>query len=90
MLVRQRCTNGYSGNILGFPETSNSERISYYSGKITSKDEAKDRFMDEFGSEAIWLGGIPLFKTLTDKTLFKALNYDSKYDVRNLLISHKS
>ena len=51
---------------------------------VTSKDEAKDRFMDEFGSEAIWLGGIPLFKTLTDKTLFKTLNYDSKYDVRNL------
>lgn len=34
LLVRQRCTNGYGGNILGFPETSNSERISYYSGKI--------------------------------------------------------
>lgn len=51
---------------------------------VTSKDEAKDRFMDEFGSEAIWLGGIPLFKTLTDKTLFQALKFDSKYDVRNL------
>lgn len=51
---------------------------------VTSKDEAKDRFIDEFGSEAIWLGGIPLFKKLTDKTLFKAANYDAKYDVRNL------
>lgn len=51
---------------------------------VTSKDEAQDRFIDEFGSEAIWLGGIPLFKKLTDKTLFKALNYDAKYDVRNL------
>ncbi|MBR3890107.1 hypothetical protein IKJ53_06285, partial [bacterium] len=51
---------------------------------ITSKEEAKDRFIDEFGSEAIWLGGIPLFKFITDKTLFKATNYDPKYDVRNL------
>lgn len=51
---------------------------------ITSKEEAKDRFIDEFGSEAIWLGGIPLFKTLTDKTVFKIANYDPVYDVRNL------
>ena len=51
---------------------------------ITSKDEGADRFIDEFGSEAIWLGGIPLFKKITDKTLFKAMKYDAKYDVRNL------
>ena len=34
LLVRQKCTNGYSGNILGCPETLNSERVPYYSGKI--------------------------------------------------------
>ena len=51
---------------------------------ITSKDEGVDRFIDEFGSEAIWIGGIPLFKKITDKTLFKAANFDPEYDVRNL------
>lgn len=51
---------------------------------VTSKEEAKDRFIDEFGTAAIWLGGIPFFKYLTDKTLFKATKYDPKYDVRNL------
>lgn len=51
---------------------------------VTSKEEAKDRFIDEFGSETIWLGGIPLYKGLTNKTLFKFLKYDPKYDVRNL------
>lgn len=51
---------------------------------VTSKEEAKDRAMDEFGSEAIWLGCIPLYKTGINKTLFKATNYDAKYDVRNL------
>lgn len=51
---------------------------------VTSKDEAQDRCIDEFGSEAIWLGCIPLYKGMTNKTLFKALNYDAKYDVRNL------
>ena len=39
---------------------------------ITSKDEGKDRFIDEFGTEAIWLGAIPLYKKIIDKTLFKA------------------
>ena len=28
--------------------------------------EAKDRFIDEFGTEAIWLGGLPFFKCLAD------------------------
>lgn len=52
---------------------------------ITGKDvEGKDRFIDEFGTQAIWLGGIPFFKKLTDITLYKLLNVDSKFDVRNL------
>ena len=51
---------------------------------VTNKDEGVDRFIDEFGSEAIWLGGIPLFKAITDKTLFKAAKLDAAYDVRNL------
>lgn len=51
---------------------------------VTSKDEGKDRFIDEVGTEIIWIGGIPLFKKGIDKTLFKAAKYDAKYDVRNL------
>lgn len=51
---------------------------------VTSKDEGRDRFIDEFGSEAIWLGGIPTFKKAIDKTLFKAAGLDPNYDVRNL------
>jgi len=52
---------------------------------ITGKDvEGKDRFIDEFGTQAIWLGGIPFFKMLTDITLYKLLGIDPKFDVRNL------
>ena len=52
---------------------------------ITGKDvEGKDRFIDEFGTQAIWLGGIPFFKKLTDLTLYKLLGVDPKFDVRNL------
>ena len=52
---------------------------------ITGKDvESKDRFIDEFGTQAIWLGGIPFFKKVTDLTLYKLLGIDQKFDVRNL------
>ena len=52
---------------------------------ITGKDvEGKDRFIDEFGTEAIWLGGIPFFKKFTDLTFYKLLGIDPKFDVRNL------
>ena len=33
--------------------------------------ESKDRFLDEYGTLAIWLGGIPFFKKVIDKTLYK-------------------
>ncbi len=51
---------------------------------ITGKEEGHDRFIDEVGTEIIWLGGIPFFKWLYDKTLFKALGLDSRFDARNL------
>ena len=51
---------------------------------ITSKEEGRDRFIDEVGTEFIWIGGIPTFKKVIDKTLFKAAGYEAKYDVRNL------
>lgn len=52
---------------------------------ITGKDvEGKDRFIDEFGTQAIWLGGIPFYKKLTDLTLYKIFKLDPKFDPRNL------
>ena len=46
--------------------------------------EGKDRFIDEFGTQALWLFGIPAYKKVIDVTLYKALNKDPKFDVRNL------
>ena len=51
---------------------------------ITGKEEGHDRFIDEVGTEVIWLGGIPFIKWLYDKTVFNALSLDSKFDARNL------
>jgi len=51
---------------------------------ITGKEEGHDRFIDEVGTEAIWLGGLPFFKWLYDKIAFKFLGLDAKFDARNL------
>jgi hypothetical protein len=53
---------------------------SYITG---DKLEAKDRFIDEVGSGAIWLFGIPFYKKIIDLTLFKAAGFDPQFDVRN-------
>lgn len=51
---------------------------------LTGKEEGHDRFIDEVGTEIIWLGGLPFYKWLYDKTVFKMSNLDSKFDARNL------
>jgi len=50
---------------------------------FTGKEEGQDRFIDEVGTEFIWLGGIPIFKWVFDNTVFKALGLDPKFDARN-------
>ncbi len=49
----------------------------------TGKEEGVDRFIDEFGTEALWLGGIPAYKWIFDKTIFKSCKLDAKIDPRN-------
>lgn len=51
---------------------------------VTGKEEGQDRFIDEIGTEFIWLLGIPSFKWIFDKTVFKLMKFDSKFDARNL------
>ena len=50
---------------------------------FTGKEEGEDRFIDEIGTEFIWLGGLPFFKWGFDNTVFRALGLDSKFDARN-------
>ncbi len=54
---------------------------SYITGDVL---EGKDRFLDEFGTQAIWLFGLPVFKKTIDYTLYKAMKIDPKIDVRLL------
>jgi len=46
--------------------------------------EGKDRFIDEFGTQAIWLFGLPTFNKAMDLTLFKSIKLDPKVDARIL------
>lgn len=52
---------------------------SYMSG---DKAEGKDRFIDEFGTQAIWLWGIPAYKKVLDSVLFKSAKLDPEVDAR--------
>lgn len=54
---------------------------SYMSGDAV---EGKDRFIDEFGTQAIWLGGLPAFKKIFDYALYKPSGLDAKVDARIL------
>ena len=51
---------------------------------VTGKEEGFDRLIDEVGTEIVWLGGVPAYKWLFDKTVFKLAGLDSKFDARNL------
>lgn len=44
--------------------------------------EGKDRFIDEFGTQAIWIGGIPLYKKIIDKTAYKLAKINPEVDPR--------
>ena len=69
---------------IGIKDVANScgmTTASYIAGDTV---EGKDRFFDEFGTMAIWLGGIPIYKYLLDNTMFKVAKVDPKVDVRIL------
>ena len=67
---------------LAVKDIINSTGITYFSFDAGGKLEGKDRFIDEFGTEIIWLLGLPFFKTLADKTIYKLRKLDPSVDVR--------
>src|SRR5574344_1159828 len=70
---------------MGIKDVSNSLGMTAGSYLASNnKVEGKDRFIDEFGTQAIWLFGIPFFKKMIDLTAYKLAGYNSKFDVRTL------
>lgn len=68
-------------------DAADSASLTYYSYKAGGKVEGFDRFVDEFGTQAIWIGGIPFFKKLIDKTAYKFAKLNPSVDPR--IISNK-
>lgn len=69
---------------LAMKDIANSMGLTAASYIAGDEAEGRDRFIDEFGTQAIWLFGIPVYKKILDLGLFKTLGYDPKVDVRVL------
>ena len=61
-----------------------SASLTYKSYKEGGVIEGKDRAIDEFGTQAIWIGGIPFFKKAIDWTAYKLAKINPGVDVRVL------
>lgn len=69
---------------LGIKDISNITGMTTGSYITGDKIEGKDRFIDEAGTLVIWLGGIPFFKKVIDKTIYKAAKFNPNIDTRVL------
>lgn len=69
---------------LALKDVANSVGLTAGSYIVGKEDEGQDRLIDEFGTQALWLFGIPAYKKLIDLALFKTMGYDPKIDVRVL------
>lgn len=67
---------------LGIKDIANSCGLTTASYIAGDKVEGNDRLIDEFGTQGIWLLGIPTGKLVIDNTLFRFLKLDPKVDVR--------
>lgn len=52
--------------------------------KDGGKHDAFEKFIEENGTSAIWLGGLPLVKKIMDKTIYKAFNISPDVDIKKL------
>lgn len=69
---------------LGIKDISNIAGMTTGSYITGDKIEGKDRFIDEAGTLVIWLGGIPFFKKVIDKTVYKLAKFNPNIDTRIL------
>lgn len=67
---------------LATKEVFDSAGQTYFSHKAGGKIEAKDRLVDEVGTGALWLFGIPTFKKIIDKTIFRRAGISPEIDTR--------
>ncbi len=69
---------------LAIKDIANSCGLTAASYMAGDKFEGKDRFIDEFGTQAIWLWGIPAYQTVMNYAMFKPMGFDHEIDARIL------
>ena len=69
---------------LAMKDIANSCGLTAASYMAGDNHEGKDRFIDEFGTQAIWLFGIPVYKKLLDLAMMKPMGFDANVDARIL------
>ena len=69
---------------LAVKDIFNSAGCTYFSYDAGGSIEGIDRLADEAGTGAVWLFGIPAYKKLIDKTLYKAFGISPEVDARAL------
>ena len=82
--IQQLRKNGDSVIPIAAKDTLSNCAITYIYDKQASKEDGKERAIEEFGTEVVWIAGIPLLKKLFNNTVYKFFNADSSFDTRNL------
>ncbi len=76
------CGNPSSIVPLGIKDTINALGSITTSNNAGGHIEAKDRAIDEFGTQFIWLFGLPICKKLFDKSVYKIAKQNPNVDIR--------
>lgn len=76
------CGNPSSIIPLGIKDTINAVGSIATSNSAGGQIEAKDRAIDEFGTQFIWLFGLPICKKLFDKSIYKLAKQNPNVDIR--------
>ncbi len=63
-------------------DVTNSLGMTAFSYDAGGKIEAKDKSIDEFGTQFIWIGGLPIYKWGYNKTAYKFAKLNPNVDIR--------
>lgn len=83
--IIQKLSNN-SGSVIPIAakDTLSNCAITYIYNQQASKEDGRERAIEEFGTEVLWIGGIPFLKKLFDKTVYKLFKANPNFDIRNL------